>query len=406
MDIIASTAKRTKRTTARPQSHKSAHRKVYLDTYARQSRGEPVAANTQPTPTAQAALVSSTPVQFASTPADGQDFVVETQPGYTPLAVSQTVQPEAHTPIDTPQPPLATSSSVSQPPHAAYLDVLTKRHQTAVAAAPEQLETITPPQQQLVPDSTQPTASREAAQVADKQLEVNLRALYEDSLPDNTGGYQATGPFSYVRTVATSALACGILAVGIFTFFARVDSAPIVAQPVGSPVIEVEVPVAQPRPRAARNTENNRVAVDPSHPVRIVISKVGVNAPVIGLGITPDGLIDVPEAYGVVGWYNRGVVPGKPGPAVIVGHYTEGLGGAFDNLYKLEAGDMITVTNGRGKNFTYKMTKKKEYHKDKVPMEKLFQSSDKSRLEIITCAGQWRADNYDKRLVVTAELVR
>jgi hypothetical protein len=39
-------------------------------------------------------------------------------------------------------------------------------------------------------------------------------------------------------------------------------------------------------------------------------------------------------------------------------------------------------------------------------MAQIFKSGDESRLEIITCAGQWQAKTYDKRLVVTAELVK
>src|SRR5690606_6883667 len=117
-----------------------------------------------------------------------------------------------------------------------------------------------------------------------------------------------------------SALACGVLALGIFSFISKYDPQPVVAQPIGSPVIEVEssnsqTPVGTPLPSNA----SGPVAVDPSHPVRMVVSSIGVNAPVEGLGTTPEGLIAVPKSYGMVGWYNKGSVPGKPGPAVLVG---------------------------------------------------------------------------------------
>ena len=39
-------------------------------------------------------------------------------------------------------------------------------------------------------------------------------------------------------------------------------------------------------------------------------------------------------------------------------------------------------------------------------MAELFKSSKDSKLQIITCAGKWQSKNYDKRLVVTAEIVK
>jgi sortase (surface protein transpeptidase) len=78
----------------------------------------------------------------------------------------------------------------------------------------------------------------------------------------------------------------------------------------------------------------------------------------------------------------------------------------FDKLQDAKDGDLITVANGRGQTFTYKVTAKNEYDKDKVPMAELFKNSVDSRLEIITCSGKWQTSQYDKRLVVTAEIVR
>ena len=182
---------------------------------------------------------------------------------------------------------------------------------------------------------------------------------------------------------------------------------PVVAQPVGAAVIEVEAPVAQTAPKGKSTAiDSDYVARKPTDPVKIVISSIGVNAQVEGLGITSDGLIAVPKAYGLVGWYNKGKTVGEAGPAVMVGHYASGGGAVFDKLGSTKNGDLITVTNGKGESFTYKVTKKVEYPKDKVPMKQVFKGGSESRLEIITCQGAWQGSNYDKRLVVTAELVK
>ena len=247
----------------------------------------------------------------------------------------------------------------------------------------------------------------------DQRVEANLRALYAGPLSKQiAASSENSASASHMRTIIASAFACGIMAVGIFTLFGNYSSQPVVAQPIGSPVIEVEAPTPQPQtgsPVATNNknkASNDIVPADPSHPVRLIIGSLGINAPVQGLGTTPEGLMAVPESYGIVGWYNKGAVPGQPGPAVLAGHYTGGNKGVFDKLKDAEIGQLITVANGKGQTFTYKITAKNEYDKDKVPMAELFKNSAESRLEIITCSGKWQSAEYNKRLVVSAEIIR
>lgn len=251
--------------------------------------------------------------------------------------------------------------------------------------------------------TAQATYTPSAAQ--DAKLAANLEALYKPSLTEQLL-HSNTKSASHVRTVVLSALTCGIVSLSAFMFLTRVDAQPVIAQPVGASVIEIEAP-ANSRPRGnAPQANGGFVASKPTDPVRVVISSIGVNAQIHGLGTTPDGLIAVPKAYGLVGWYNKGKTVSEAGPTVLVGHYAGGGGAVFDQLDSAKNGDLVTVTTKEGKNYTYKITKKTEYHKDKVPMQKVFASSDKSRLEIITCQGAWQGDTYKNRLVVTAELVR
>jgi sortase (surface protein transpeptidase) len=192
----------------------------------------------------------------------------------------------------------------------------------------------------------------------------------------------------------------------MFAFLTRVDSQPVVAQPIGAAVIEVEAPAARQAPRGQSAPAVAHVASKPTDPVKIVISSIGVNADIHGLGTNEKGEIAVPKAYGLVGWYNKGKTVSEAGPTVLVGHYAGGGGAVFDRLGNVKNGDLITVTTKEGKTYTYKVSKKVEYHKDKVPMQQIFKAGESSRLEIITCQGAWAGNTYDNRLVVTAELVR
>lgn len=399
---------------------KSVHRRAYLDTYAKRRAGLSDA-QIQAEVTAATALVA--PVHLpaaAAVTSTSPIMAVEQPPVLAPVhqhlqthafqVQAPAIAPPNPAPV-THEIPYSPTYQVPQPKqsqqaagvtHKSYLDTLTMRHVSAVAQAPDHEETVFQP---ILSEVTQNLLEDTEA---DKRLEANLRSLYGDqSLTSQITKNTQSASASHIRTIIVSALACGVLAVGMFSFMSSYDSKAVVAQPVGAPVIEVEAPAVQPAAGSPISQSSAGVpAVDPTHPVRLVISSIGVNAPVEGLGTTPDGLIAVPQSYGVVGWYNKGSVPGKPGPAVLVGHYTGGNGGVFDKLNDLNGGDLITTTNGRGVSVTYKVTAKNEYDRDKVPMAELFKKSSDSKLQIITCAGKWQSKNYDKRLVLTAEIVK
>lgn len=365
-----------------------AHRKAYLDTYAKRRAGITETASTQPSQTIETQYTPQyTPTQ---TPA---------QPTVIAIPTIAQVQPAVQT---VPQSAPAQSVAVA-PTHErrVYLDTLVRSHQQRVAAAPQAVETVTQP---VISEVTQHLIETEKHD----RIAANLDALYNQlPLTAQIERNKTSASAAHVRTIVASALACGILSVGIFAFTTKYDSQPVIAQPIGSPVIEVEAPASNtPTGAPVASRDDSVVHADLSDPVRLIASSIGVNARVDGLGTTPEGLIAVPKSYGTVGWYNKGSTPGKSGPAVLVGHYTGGYGGVFDKLQDLKEGDLITVKNGKGQAFTYKVTKKAEYQKDKVPMAEIFKKSDLSRLEIITCAGNWQSSAYDNRLVVTAELVQ
>jgi len=413
----------------------STHRRAYLDTYARRRAGlsdvEPEVVSELPTTTMPITPASQDPVQPAVqiTASTAQPFMPVEQPPViaqshqitqTPVVFAQpaVVAVPIVTPVQAVQPhvfqaatpqPEQSVENFSQPQsiqpahHRSYLDTLTRRHAAAVAQAPAFEETVFEPSLSPLTQSLLQTDAK-----TDENIEANLRALYEDqSLTSQISKNTKSASAAHVRTIVASAMACGIIAVGIFSFMSSYSSQPVVAEPIGAPVIEVEAPVTQPASGTpVKQQAQAAPKVDATYPVRLVMSSIGVNAPVESLGTTADGLIDVPQTYGMVGWYNKSSVPGKPGPAVLVGHYTGGNGGVFDKLKDLNDGDLVTTTNGRGESVTYKVTAKNEYDRDKVPMADIFKNSTDSRLQIITCSGKWQSKNYDKRLVITAEIVK
>lgn len=96
------------------------------------------------------------------------------------------------------------------------------------------------------------------------------------------------------------------------------------------------------------------------------------------------------------------------GSAVIDGHYDRATGApaVFYNLNKLAAGDKIIVSDDSGHDLTFVVTDKELYPFDNFPLQKVFNTTDQPRLNLITCDGVWNstAHNYSQRLVVYATL--
>lgn len=388
------------------------HRRAYLDTYARKRAGLPAEAP-KASQAVQQEVSTATAMPMYVTSAPFQTITAQQVPTPQTLVPTQSPAQISHQPQVTQESfkytPAQASSAQSTSSHSEkqkiYLDSIIRRSPEAQTTNSPVVEQV---QQSIVKEVEAPLQYEEQSANSSK-IEANLRALYldEDSLTKALMQDEKSASLSHMRTIVASAFACGVIAVSMFTFFSRAGSQPVVAQPVGAPVIEVEAPLKQPTGSdVSTSTQPRRVAVNANHPVRIIISSIGVNAPVEGVGQTSDGLMAVPNSYGIVGWYNKGSYPGQKGPAVLAGHYTGGYGGVFDKLADLKDGDLITTTNGKGESITYKVVKKVEYEKDQVPMAELFKGGDESRLEIITCSGKWQANTYNKRLVVTAELVR
>ena len=61
-------------------------------------------------------------------------------------------------------------------------------------------------------------------------------------------------------------------------------------------------------------------ALAPSLPTRLLIPSIDVDAGLMGLGLQPDGSLEVPPDGATAGWYTGAPTPGEIGPAVLVAH--------------------------------------------------------------------------------------
>ena len=124
----------------------------------------------------------------------------------------------------------------------------------------------------------------------------------------------------------------------------------------------------------------------------ITIEKLGVKARVLQMNVNSDGSMQSPINIFDAGWYTGSVKPGQPGASIIVGHASgTTLGGVFNKLESLNAGDTISVERGDGKILHYQVIKKQTVKLSDVDMNSFIRPADgvSEGLNLMTCAGEW-----------------
>jgi LPXTG-site transpeptidase (sortase) family protein len=213
--------------------------------------------------------------------------------------------------------------------------------------------------------------------------------------------------------VALFAAGIGVLAVGLVGYF---DKSGTVTQPVvptytdlipdpPASIDEVEgLPVAIPY-----NNPYSRITA----PLRIMIDALGVDAPVVTLGLDSEGVPEVPLNGNDVAWYDFSTKPGQGSNAVFAGHINwERKLGAFGKISKLKEGDTIRLVSDDGREFTYEVFANFAVDPEDPDSLKVMAPTDNDIVTLITCGGTWIPDpserfggNYTDRTIVQARLV-
>ncbi|MDD7942386.1 class F sortase [Actinomycetospora lutea] len=168
---------------------------------------------------------------------------------------------------------------------------------------------------------------------------------------------------------------------------------------------------AGPPPGAAPVTTDPtapaRPAPTPGAPVRVRAPAIGLDAPVVSVGVRTDGQMEVPDRVADVGWYRFGPTPGaSTGSAVLAGHVDDRVqgAGAFVDLGGLRPGDEVTV-DAPGGAVVHRVREVRTYSKEALPVADLFRETGPSRLVLVTCDGPFDTDagRYRDNLVVVAD---
>ncbi|WP_431965339.1 class F sortase [Actinacidiphila sp. bgisy160] len=147
-----------------------------------------------------------------------------------------------------------------------------------------------------------------------------------------------------------------------------------------------------------------------SVPVRLRIPAIGVDTPVMELGLAPDGTVEVPPVarHSPAGWYRHSPAPGQLGPSVLLAHVTVGRfgDGVFRHLARLRPGDRIVAGLRDGASAEFTVDRVRTVAKERFPAQEVYGDVDRPELRLITCGGPRTADGsgYRDNVVVYASL--
>ncbi len=157
-----------------------------------------------------------------------------------------------------------------------------------------------------------------------------------------------------------------------------------------------DTPANSPRPMAR------------SAPERLRIPAIGVDTPVMRLGLAADRTVQVPPvaAHAPAGWYDGSPTPGGTGPAVLLGHVTVGAygDGVFLRLGRLRPGDRVAITLKDGATAGFTVYAVRTVAKDRFPTRDVYGDTAGPELRLITCGGAHVAGGYADNVLVFARL--
>lgn len=181
---------------------------------------------------------------------------------------------------------------------------------------------------------------------------------------------------------------------------APATAAPTVSGPAGAAPTDIPV----------RDASEATPTAAPQPPVRLVYEALGIDMPVVPVGVADDGQMEVrPDAL-EAGWYRFGPTVGaEEGTAVVAAHAGSYVTprGPFYDLKDARPGDQVRVARADGAVLTYEVTSVEKVGKNVIDLEQYFRRDGAPRLVLFTCGGRWdeARQSYDDNVVVSAEPV-
>ena len=196
-------------------------------------------------------------------------------------------------------------------------------------------------------------------------------------------------------------LALVLLAVALVVLFTRGGANPDEGP---TPRVLLPSPTAAPTP------------VPPSEapPLRLVIPKIGVDAPLEMQTTSASGVMPMPSGPEVIAWYDMSVYhPGQEyrigfgGNAILSGHvdYIDYGPAVLWDLSELLPGDEVQVHLTDGTLYRYAVVWNERWPLSAIPWDRVFGINERDAVTLLTCGGSWDGHDYSDRRAVRAERI-
>lgn len=174
------------------------------------------------------------------------------------------------------------------------------------------------------------------------------------------------------------------------------------------PVVDPPPPAElEPAKRVSKPKRRLRMRIDEraASPVAVSVPDVDISAPIVPLGLQPNGELEVPKDFGDAGWRFEGPEPGERGASLITAHVDSKSGpAAFYRLGDVSEGDEIKVRRRDGSTVSFIAERFERVPKDDFPTERVYGKTRLPTLRLVTCGGGFDAasGHYRDNLIVYA----
>ena len=143
-------------------------------------------------------------------------------------------------------------------------------------------------------------------------------------------------------------------------------------------------------------------------PDNLAVPSVGIDAPVVPIETSTDGVLSPPADVDTAGWWQRSAEPGaRAGQVLVTGHTVHDGPGVLNAMDRVQAGDRVRLRSGH-QTAIYRATAVAVYSRAEVAelARKLFgQDRGRGRLVLVTCTD-WNGEDYESNIIVFADPVR
>ncbi|TCC34626.1 class F sortase [Kribbella sindirgiensis] len=192
---------------------------------------------------------------------------------------------------------------------------------------------------------------------------------------------------------------------------ARERTGPATTVPLSPPTPAIPSPASSLTPRPSSAGIAARPADPPTAkrstaPIRLQIQAIGIDMPVLPVGVAPNGQMDLPPDPATIGWYRFGPSLDSPAGSVVLGGHLDSKEygvGPLVRLRELQPGALI-VLRSAGSTATYRVGDVEQVRKTSLALDRVFARDGSRALRIVTCGGPYNRDRggYRDNLVVTA----